>query len=200
MSARLAEFATAATLSPNNGEVGVFIASILRRQGKWQESLEMFEKSQKIDPQNPNIVRNIIFVNAAMRRWPETARWAAQMRAMAPDSAVAKIQSGYVDFWWKGNTSTLKSFLGHMSEPSDSAGEITSNRWDVAMIDRDFAAARTALQNSEFNEISYTNAALTPKSFFQGCIELAEGKPARSSRNHLKKRNRLLKKRSRKRR
>ena len=43
------------------------------------------------------------------------------------------------------------------------------------MIDRDFGAARAALQTAAVNEISYTNAAATPKSFFRGCIELAEG-------------------------
>lgn len=40
----LAEFGAAAALAPSDGEVGGLIASIKRRQGKWQESLETFEK------------------------------------------------------------------------------------------------------------------------------------------------------------
>src|SRR6059058_5825354 len=51
----LQEFDRAAQLSPNNVDVRVFIASIKRRQGHWQESLDTFEAAQKIDPQNPNI-------------------------------------------------------------------------------------------------------------------------------------------------
>jgi hypothetical protein len=39
-----------------------------------------------------------------MRRWPEAARWVEQLRAMAPASIMAKIQRGYVEFWWKGDT------------------------------------------------------------------------------------------------
>ena len=50
------------------------------------------------------------------------------------------------------------------------------------MIDRDFGAARAALQKSALSEVSYTNAAPTPKSFLGGCIDLAEGKPAEAQK------------------
>src|SRR5213080_792362 len=177
----LVEFGTAAVLAPSDGEVGQLIASIERRQGKWEESLETFAKNQKLDPQNPNIVRNLLFTNTALRRWPEASRWAAQMRTMAPASLVAKIQSGYVEFCWKGDTGPLKAILSQVSG-ADPGGEVTSCRWDVAMIDRDFGAARGVLQNSDLSELSYTNAALTPKSFLQGLIELAEGKRAQAQK------------------
>ena len=177
----LAEFGAAAVLAPSDGEVGQLIASIERRQGKWEESLETFAKNQKLDPQNPNIVRNLVFTNTALRRWPEASRWAAQMRTMAPASLVAKIQSGYVEFCWKGDTGPLKAILSEVAA-ADPGGEVTSCRWDVAMIDRDFGGARAVLQNSELNELSYTNAAPTPKSFLQALIELAEGKQAEAQK------------------
>src|SRR5881397_1435736 len=43
----LAEFGTAAVLAPSDGEVGQLIASIKRRQGKWQESLDSYQKISK---------------------------------------------------------------------------------------------------------------------------------------------------------
>src|SRR5436190_2483670 len=178
----LEEFDAALRLSPNHAEVGIFIAAIKRRQGHWQEALQAYERTQKIDPQNPNIVRSVLFTNTALRRWPEAAGWAQKMRAMAPASLVAKTQSGYVDFWWKGDTHSLKSLLSEVPAETDPDGAITACRWDVAMIDRDFAAARLVLQRSPVNEASYTNAALTPKTFFQGCIELAEGNNTEAQR------------------
>lgn len=171
----LEEFATAGKLTPNDTESARLVAAIRRRQGRWQESLDSYERIGALDPQNPAIVRNLLFTNSAMRRWPEAARVAERMRAMAPASLVAKIQSGYIDFCWKGDTHLLKSLLSEVPAGTDPDGVITSCRWDVAMIDRDFGAARVALQRSPINEISYTNAAATPKSFFQGCIELAQG-------------------------
>src|ERR1700730_1509259 len=55
----LQELDKAARLAPNNAEISALVAAIKRRQGKWQESLQTYESSQKIDPQNANIVRNL---------------------------------------------------------------------------------------------------------------------------------------------
>ncbi len=122
----LEQFDIASQLSPNNGDIGRLIAAIKRRQGKWQESLEAYRKNQKIDPQNPNVVRELVFTNTAMRRWAEAAQWGERMRAMAPASLVAKIQSGYVDFWWKGDTHLMKSLLGEVPAGVDPDGVVTS--------------------------------------------------------------------------
>jgi tetratricopeptide (TPR) repeat protein len=43
------------------------------------------------------------------------------------------------------------------------------------MLRRDYSAARNILQTSSADELSYTNAGTTPKSFFEGCIYLAQG-------------------------
>jgi TolB-like protein/class 3 adenylate cyclase/Tfp pilus assembly protein PilF len=174
----LEEFNRAAQLSPNDSDVRALIAAIKRRQGHWQESLDLFEQAQKTDPQNPNIARNVVFTNTALRRWPEASRAAERMRALAPASLVAKTQSGYIDFWWKGNTALLKKLSSEVPATTDPDGAITSVRWDAAMIDRDYAAAQKVLQSSPLTEMSYTNAGATPKSFFEGCISLAQGDTA----------------------
>jgi TolB-like protein/Tfp pilus assembly protein PilF len=171
----LEQFDIASRLSPSNGDIGRLVAAIKRRQGKWQKALEAYERVAKIDPQNPNIVRELIYINTAMRRWPEAAGWAKKMRAMAPASLVAKVQTGYVDFWWKGDTRLLKSLLSEVPADVDPDGTVTSCRWDVAMLDRDYATAGRVLEISSLNEVSYTNAGSTPKTFLQGCIYLAQG-------------------------
>jgi TolB-like protein/Flp pilus assembly protein TadD len=174
----LAEFDTALRLAPNNSETGGLIAAIKRRQGKWDESLEAYQKISRLDPQNPNITRNLLFTYTSMRRWPEAAREAERMRAMAPASLVAKTQRGYVDFWWKGDTNLLKSILAEIPAAVDPDGAVTSCRWDVAMIARDYATAARVLDTSTLSEFSYLNGSTTPKSFCQGCIYLAQGDAA----------------------
>jgi TolB-like protein/Tfp pilus assembly protein PilF len=171
----LEQFEVASRLSPSNGDTGRLIAAIKRRQGKWEESLEAYERVAKVDPQNPNTLRELIFTNTAMRRWPEAARWGERMRAMAPASLVAKIQSGYVDFWWKGDTQLLKSLVDQVPAGIDPDGTVTSSRWDVAMLRRDYSAAKKALETSSASELSYTTAGTTSKTFFEGCIYLAQG-------------------------
>src|SRR6185369_12647394 len=135
----LEQFEIASRLAPSNGDIARLIAAIKRRQGKWEQSLEEYERVARLDPQNPNTVRELIFINTAMRRWPEAALWAGRMRTMAPASIVAKIQSGYVDFWWKGDTQLLKSLVDGVPAGVDPDGIVTSCRWDVAMLRRDYA-------------------------------------------------------------
>jgi tetratricopeptide (TPR) repeat protein len=125
----------------------------------------------------------LVFTNTAMRRWPEAARVAARMRTLAPASLVAKVQSGYIDFWWKGDTSLLKSLVGQVPAETDPDGAMASVRWEIAMIGRDFAAARKALQTSTLKEVSYTNAGTTPKSFLEGCVDLAMGDMAAAQKS-----------------
>ncbi len=171
----LEQFEIASRLSPSNGDIARLIAAIKRRQGKWEQALEEYERVARLDPQNQNTVRELIFINTAMRRWPEAALWAERMRALAPTSIVAKIQSGYVDFWWKGNTQLLKSLLDNVPASNDPDGAVTACRWDVAMLKRDYSEAKKVLQTLPLDELSYTNAGATPRIFFEGCIYLAQG-------------------------
>ncbi|HJT81228.1 MAG TPA: tetratricopeptide repeat protein [Chthoniobacterales bacterium] len=177
----LEHFKTAGNLSPNNADVVALIAAIKRRQGRWEEALQAYEKSQSIDPQNANTVRNLVFTNTSMRRWPQAAEWATKMRAMAPASLVAKIQSGYVDFMWKGETRLLKALLSDVPAGTDPDGTVTSCRWEVAMIERDFTGARAILEGSSATEIGYLSGSPNPKSCLIGLTYLAEGDTSRAA-------------------
>ena len=176
--AALAEFATALRLAPNNSETGGLIAAIKRRQGKWDDALEGYRQMSRLDPQNPNIIRNLLFTCTSMRRWADAAHEAERMCAVAPDSLVAKTQKGYVDFWWKGDTTLLKSILAEIPAGTDPDGAVTTCRWDVAMIARDFATASQVVEASPLTDFSYLNGSTTPKSFLQGCVYLAQGNAA----------------------
>jgi TolB-like protein/Tfp pilus assembly protein PilF len=170
-----AEAEMALRLQPNLAEAHFALGQCIYWMDEdYDRALEQFGIASNLSPNDSDI--GLVFTNTAMRRWPEAARWAERMRAMAPASLVAKIQSGYIDFWWKGDTRSLKSILSEVPEGTDPDGSVTSCRWDVAMIDRDFGAAGTALLKSDLNEMAYTNAGATPKTFLQGCIELAQGK------------------------
>jgi serine/threonine-protein kinase len=171
----LEQFAIASRLSPSNADTRRLIAAIERRQGKWQQALDAYQRVATIDPQNPNTARELMYTNTSMRRWPEAARWAERMRALAPTSIVAKIQSGYIDFEWKGDTRLLKSLIDQVPAGVDPDGSVTAARWDVAMLQRDYIGARKILEMSAVNELSYATAGLTPKIFFEGCTYLAEG-------------------------
>jgi TolB-like protein/Tfp pilus assembly protein PilF len=171
----LAQFATAQQLAPSNANIGLLTAAIHRRQGRWEECLAAFERIQRLDPENPNIVRNIVFTNSALRRWPEATRAIRRWRAMAPDSLVARIQAGYIEFQWKGDISVLSSELAQVPAGEDPDGIVTACKWEAAMLEHDYARAEQVLAASPLLEVSYLNGGATPKSFLAGCTASARG-------------------------
>ncbi len=170
----LSEFAIAQGLLPNDSNIGGYVAAIRRREGRWGEALATYQRMERLDPQNPNIIRNLVFTNTSMRRWPEAAHAADRFRAVAPDSLVAKAQSGYVDFMWKGDVNAIERSVSDIPHNVDPDGSVTCVRWDGAMIRRDFARAATVLAQSPLKEFAYLNTGLQPKSYFEGLTALAQ--------------------------
>jgi TolB-like protein/Tfp pilus assembly protein PilF len=179
----LSEFATAQKILPNDSNIGAYVAAIRRRQGRWEEALATYERMEKLDPQNPNIIRNVVFTNTSMRRWPQAAQAAARFRAVAPDSVVAKIQSGYVEFMWKGDTVALPRWLAAIPPGNDPEGMVTCGRWESAMLKRDFAGAADILAKSPTLEFSYLNGGLQPKAFLLGITAVARNDRTEAERN-----------------
>ncbi|MDQ3546116.1 MAG: hypothetical protein M3429_06315, partial [Verrucomicrobiota bacterium] len=142
-----------------------------------------YQRMEKLDPQNPNIIRNLVFTNTSMRRWPQAAQAAARFRAVAPDSVVAKIQSGYVEFLWKGDPGALHPWLANIPPGNDPDGVVTCARWEDAMLRRDFAGADQVLAQAAPNEFSYLNGGLQPKSFFLGMTAVARGDQGAAAQN-----------------
>ncbi len=174
----LPEFALAQQLSPSDANVASLIASIRRRQGQWQEALELYQRAETLDPQNPSVVRNLFYTLTALRDWAGAARLAARLRSLFPDSVAMKIQTAYADFSATGSTTALKATLDAIPAGVDPDGVVTTGRWDVCMIERDYAGAEQALERSPLEEFSYLNAQTTPKKFLQGCVALARGDAA----------------------
>jgi TolB-like protein/Flp pilus assembly protein TadD len=178
----LREFGTAQQYLPNDSNIGALVAAIRRRQGRWEESLALYERAGKLDPQNPNITRNLVYTYSALRQWPKARRAAERWCQMAPDSLVAKIQMGYLAFFSEGKTLTLQSLLSQIPAGTDPDGIVTGARWDVAMLARQFNEASKVLDETLLTEVSYMNGGATPISFLRGSIALAQGDQAGATR------------------
>ena len=171
----LREFGIAKTLLPNDSAVPWDIAAIKRRQGRWQETVTDYRAILTIDPQNANVVRDLVYVYCAMRDWPNGEATAQRLIALTPDSVNAKAQIGYFDFWAKGTTARLKSEMATVPPGKDPDGAVTAFRIDASMIDRDAAAAERTLLASPLDTFSYFNGVDTPRSFFAGEIAMLRG-------------------------
>ena len=177
----LREFAAGQALLPNDTEIGSMTAAVARREGRWEEALSTYQRISEIDPQNPNILRNIVFTLGALRKWPEAVQAADRWTALASTSVDARMQGAYMTFLWKGETGALEAALNSASPGVDPEGSMTGARWDVCMIKRDFDGAEAALAASPRTELAYLKGGFAaPKSFFSGCVALARGDKTRA--------------------
>jgi tetratricopeptide (TPR) repeat protein len=189
--AALHEFEIAQTLLPNDSSVPWDIAAIKRRQGRWQEAVAEYRHILTLDPQNANVVRDLLYTYCALRDWPNAKASAQRLIALAPDSLNAKAQIGYVDFWEKGTTDRLKKEMAAVPPGQDPDGAVTTFRIDASLIDRDPAAAERALAASPLTVFLYFNAVDTPRSFFAGEIALMRGDQATAQKELTRARDAL---------
>jgi serine/threonine-protein kinase len=176
----LREFEVAKKLLPNDSSVPWDIAAIKRRQGRWSEAVASYERILKVDPQNPNVIRDLLYTYCATRDWPKAQSFAQRLLTLTPDSVNAKAQAGYVDFWVNGSTARLKKEMATIPPGKDPDGAVTSFRLDPFLIERNPTAAEGVLAASPLDMFSYFNNVDTPRSFFAGEIAMLKGDEKRA--------------------
>jgi TolB-like protein/Tfp pilus assembly protein PilF len=85
----LAELQRTLDLQPNNAKAQQTCAWILRRQGKWELSLNEAKLAQELDPRDGQIPANIALEFATLREWNEAERYASQALAIDPNNFTA---------------------------------------------------------------------------------------------------------------
>jgi tetratricopeptide (TPR) repeat protein len=170
----LEQFRVASAALPNDSEIGYVSAAIRRRQGKWEQNLELLKKSQNVDPGNANVASEIAFTYAFVHDWRQSAQMYDRVVALAPDSANFKIARAYIEFYAEGKTDALRKTLSEIPGEVDPSGLVTRARWDLAMLERDYAAADRAMASYPL-DVFQSDGMPMPKSFFRGCTALARG-------------------------
>jgi TolB-like protein/Tfp pilus assembly protein PilF len=179
----LREFDLAARALPNDGDVGLFIAAVQRRQGHLAEAIAAYKKAEAIDPRNQVTLYDASQTYFGLRDWQNALRGLDRVLALAPDSVNVKIQRGYTEFFWKGSTASIKAALDSIPANIDPDGIVTFARWDVSLMDRDPAAAEKALAACRLETITSPAGIPLPKTYLQGCIDLLRGDDARAQQN-----------------
>src|SRR6266480_5018039 len=176
----LREFALAAEALPNDGDVALYIAAILRRQGRLTEAIAAYQHAEAIDPRNQVALYDASQTYFGLRDWSNALRGLDRVLELAPDSVNVKIQRGYTEFFAKGNTASIKAALESTPANVDPDGVVTFARRDVSLMDRDPAAAERALAACRLEAITSQPGTPLPKSYLQGCVDLVRGDTARA--------------------
>ena len=166
--AALKEFEIAAASSPNNAEIYDYVGGIYRRQGRWRESVVSFERALSLDPRNRRIAffagNNYLF----LREWAEAAACYSRALEIAPDSLAPKVSLAYLEIFQNGDPAAGSKLLEKIRADSDREGVLTEARWDLAMLQRDYATAEKIVTDP-LEDFPH------PRAFYQGQVALARG-------------------------
>src|SRR6476469_2352173 len=167
--AGLLELRLAAEALPNDGDVGLYIAALLRRSGHVTEALAAYKHAEQIDPRNSVMLYDSAQTYFGLRDFRTAAERMDRVLALSPESLNVKIERAYIEFLGKGNTAPIKAGLQSLPPQRDPDGVVTFARWDVALMDRDVAAADRALVNCQLEAINAPTGLPLPETYLQAC-------------------------------
>jgi serine/threonine protein kinase/tetratricopeptide (TPR) repeat protein len=170
--AALKEFEVAAATSPNNAEIYIYVGGIYRRQGRWRESVASLERAMPLDPRNASIANLAGNSHLFVRDWAAAAACYTRAREINPDFVVAWIRLARLEVFRNVNPAAGRRILENVPVRLDSDGEVALTRWDMAMLERDYAAAENILRDLPVEKFHTRDA---PKTYYQGRTALARG-------------------------
>lgn len=104
-----------ARLQPNSPIVFNSLGLILRRQGKWPQSLANSRRACELDPANIAYQRNLLATLRAARRWDEYLEVQRRLATLLPNSLEEAFRVAYVPFLATGSMREANAFLAGLT-------------------------------------------------------------------------------------
>src|SRR5262249_11308451 len=83
-------------LLPNSSRIPEFLAYVTRRQGRWDESESHFNKAERLDPRNINLLYQHAISFIILRRFPQAVKKLDQVLNISPDDVDTLVQKATV--------------------------------------------------------------------------------------------------------
>jgi tetratricopeptide (TPR) repeat protein len=173
------ELALARAGLPNSVPFFVTSGYISRRQDRWSEAEDDFAKAVRLDPRNPNAVNLLTDTYILTRRFTEAIATYDRAITAGLQAPIIFVRKAAIQFAATGDISYIRAALRSAPPDLDVGGGETPLRILVALIDRDYDAARKALDASpraNFQEADFSF--YYPRAWYEAVIARAEGNPA----------------------
>jgi DNA-binding SARP family transcriptional activator/TolB-like protein/Flp pilus assembly protein TadD len=165
----------ARALGPADAEAPMRIGLIYKRQGRWSESLPMFEAAEHLDPLWRWPPNNIGHAQMWARRYDDAERTFRRVIATEPQDVFAYAHLAYVLVLRDGNVDAALRIIGEAQRSSDNFA-YTRMPFYLALLERNYARALVTLTSPEPGLIdSYLNEWLVDDEIRRGLVERLKG-------------------------
>jgi serine/threonine-protein kinase len=130
----LEELRTAETLLPSDEQVLLSIGGVLRRQGRFEDTIIEWKKAIALDPRSAVIHEELGVVYAFLRRYEEAGHCFNRSISLAPDQEIAYNDMAMNYILWKGETDKARTVLEQMpntEHPWSILGRVTLELYDL---------------------------------------------------------------------
>ncbi|MEX2284469.1 MAG: tetratricopeptide repeat protein [Gemmatimonadota bacterium] len=141
----LAELDLAVRGLPGDAGVHNTIAAILRRRGRWPESIETFKRVTVLDPRNSEAWYELCLTLRSSWRYDEAAAACTRARSLAPDDYNIAHRMGEIELERTGKTDAWQAFFTDPLLSSTTDSDLPHDRYLVALYNRDWAEAEAAI-------------------------------------------------------
>jgi TolB-like protein/class 3 adenylate cyclase/Flp pilus assembly protein TadD len=142
------ELAKAQHALPNNVQIFKFLGLIDRRQGHWDEAVRNLEHAVSLDPRDVELIIHAGVTYGMLRRYEEALAMCNRALALEPRSIYSRIWRPEIAVAAEADMAPLRAVINAIeAEGPPSAAEVAASSFELALRERDPAAAARALAN-----------------------------------------------------
>ncbi len=166
---------------PNSATVELLIASIARRQGRWDEAVALFHTATELDPHSEFAFNQLGVTYQSMRRYADAERAYSAALAVSQNPIGERMSLAFNELMWKGDPAPLRAALAAIAPGSDAyAGNVMAIYFERSMA-HDYAGV---IKLVEANKAEYWDDAdnvVLPRHLFLAWALEAAGDTAKAT-------------------
>jgi tetratricopeptide (TPR) repeat protein len=167
-----AEFEIARRLLPNSARLYLYMASLARRQARWDDAVKNFDRAVELDPRNSFILEESALTRSGLRRYSEARTLFQRTLALNPSDYFAAAILWQLPFAEHAEIAPLRTKLNVLlTENHDAAVHLAQIYVECALAERDRVAAEAALALVPAEgTVDPRNDSLWPRDWYVGLV------------------------------
>jgi TolB-like protein/Flp pilus assembly protein TadD len=161
---------------PNDAQVLMFLGLIDRRQGRWNEAVRNLERVAELDPRNVDGLGNLAQAYFDMRRYNESIATFDRIAQLEPGNPAVRTFRASIELSAHADVAPLRPVINTIeAEGPASAADVATLSFELALDERDPAAAARALANISREGYTDSNSFPFPRAWFEGLLAELRG-------------------------
>ncbi len=146
----LPHFQLALEARPSDAEAHYELAAMQRREGKWAEAAERFERLAELNPYDDKKQYQAANTYAFMRRYQDSWRILESALSRMPNSLPLKVLKGNLFLAWKNDLEPMRDDFATRPATVPTRDLYVRDKIQLLLFERKFDEALTELRNSKF--------------------------------------------------